>query len=504
MQTTSPTQPLFSDIEKTAKLWAIIRHHLVFISWATMEAALIVPLAYALMQWLNIYQPLTVLFHILLLLLLPHYLSRLLTWLDMPIANQKKTLAIVVLLIIFGTVRAALYDTSSVFDLSWIGELFRSMTQANNNDWHRDFGLFFLISFCWWRGMLLINQEVDISRFGDHFRKGGLYIAPLVLLLAAFRIEWSVISFLLLFLFAGLTAVALTRIEKAERDQAAVLTTVNLRWLITVSGAGFLLIVVSSVISFLISGHSGDQAGGLFSPIWLGAQFVFSTIGFTLLFLLKPFLFFINSAIDWLLIKLRQLFFWVFEGIEVPTEQEPTGEEIVAEQINQLLLEVQREGYTALVNWKLVLLVVLLLLVVITAVLIMRNYRSNKAVTGNGRFGRSMNGLLSRIAPQKRQKEDEYQPSTGEIDWRAALTIRRIYQQMSYYAERAGNGRETNQTPYEYLTILKQLWPNHTSQAQLITQAFVKIRYGELPESQEEFNQIKLAWKQIQAHIKNQ
>ena len=83
-------------------------------------------------------------------------------------------------------------------------------------------------------------------------------------------------------------------------------------------------------------------------------------------------------------------------------------------------------------------------------------------------------------------------------NWRAAGTIRRIYQDMCQAATGAGFPRGASETPYEYLKTLTEVWPENTSDSQLITQAYVKIRYGELPETEEEFNRIKEAWQRLE------
>jgi len=83
--------------------------------------------------------------------------------------------------------------------------------------------------------------------------------------------------------------------------------------------------------------------------------------------------------------------------------------------------------------------------------------------------------------------------------WRAALSIRRIYQQMCRAAEGAGYPRPEFQTPYEYLPALAEVWPGNTADSRLITNAFVKVRYGEVPESREELEAIRSAWRQLEA-----
>ena len=68
---------------------------------------------------------------------------------------------------------------------------------------------------------------------------------------------------------------------------------------------------------------------------------------------------------------------------------------------------------------------------------------------------------------------------------------------MIQIAREIGYPRDASETPYEYLKTLFQLWPEHRQEVQLITRAYVKIRYGEFPETKEEFEAIIVAWERV-------
>ncbi|MEM7334480.1 MAG: hypothetical protein AAF490_20560, partial [Chloroflexota bacterium] len=165
------------ESSQRAKWGAIFRHHLLFVAWGLMEVALIVPLAYALMGWLEIFQPVQLTISLLVLILIPLYFSTLLTKLRVPMETQQQIIIVTVIFIIIWAIRTFLYGGGSIFDFSWVGQLLRSITQTNNNAWHSDVGLFAIIAICWWRGMLLITRELNVTRFGEQFRTGGLFIA---------------------------------------------------------------------------------------------------------------------------------------------------------------------------------------------------------------------------------------------------------------------------------------------------------------------------------------
>jgi hypothetical protein len=80
----------------------------------------------------------------------------------------------------------------------------------------------------------------------------------------------------------------------------------------------------------------------------------------------------------------------------------------------------------------------------------------------------------------------------------AAARIRRVYVQMTNMAADLGHPRLEAQTPLEFLDTLGQLFPLAKMEARTITEAYLKVRYGELPETQGEVDQVEEAWQLVQ------
>jgi len=85
----------------------------------------------------------------------------------------------------------------------------------------------------------------------------------------------------------------------------------------------------------------------------------------------------------------------------------------------------------------------------------------------------------------------------------AAVSIRKIYANMARLAERHGFPRQPAQTPYEYLPTLGLAFPDCQAEATAITEAYVKVHYGEVPESLRDLQQIRECWQQIYSSYKN-
>ena len=65
-------------------------------------------------------------------------------------------------------------------------------------------------------------------------------------------------------------------------------------------------------------------------------------------------------------------------------------------------------------------------------------------------------------------------------------------------AAAAGYPRCGSETPYEYLSSLSRIWPELTADTRLITEAFIRVRYGEVPETDEELETLRSAWRRLE------
>jgi hypothetical protein len=78
-----------------------------------------------------------------------------------------------------------------------------------------------------------------------------------------------------------------------------------------------------------------------------------------------------------------------------------------------------------------------------------------------------------------------------------ALSIRRIYANLLRLAAELGYPRSRAQTPYEYLLVLYEALPDSESEVELITEAYVKAHYGQVPDTREELLRIRESWERV-------
>jgi hypothetical protein len=83
---------------------------------------------------------------------------------------------------------------------------------------------------------------------------------------------------------------------------------------------------------------------------------------------------------------------------------------------------------------------------------------------------------------------------------KAASRIRAIYAELLKLAEEAGYPRAASLTPLEYQTVLEKAFWRCPIEVQKITSGYNRVRYGQLPETEEELSAYESDWLSIQQH----
>jgi hypothetical protein len=386
--------------------------------------------------------------------------------------------------------RTLLYETTSLFDLSWLAELYAHLTTANNPYWSRDLAIFFLVAIAWWRGLSFTRRYVDIGDVGLRFRVGALIVAPAVVLAGLLPYTGGIIGYLALFFLASLMAVALTRAEQVAHLRTGRGYPMQPRWLGVIFATSLATVLAAALAASALSGRAVDAVTGSLTALWDALDFfglaLVTTVTYLLLFILRP----------------LELLFRFLAGllgdvgiVELPQLEQP-GNGLTDNQIDQLLQEITGPNAQLLlwINRAVTLIVVLAVLLLLYLALTRYFRQREMALFGDEgvAFPQGSDETLS-LGQRLRQRLGLWQRR------RAAATVRRIYQEMSQDAAARGFPRTLSQTPYEYLTTLAETWPTGDVEVRLITEAYVRVRYGELPESEEEMELLRGAWKRLQA-----
>jgi hypothetical protein len=84
---------------------------------------------------------------------------------------------------------------------------------------------------------------------------------------------------------------------------------------------------------------------------------------------------------------------------------------------------------------------------------------------------------------------------------RSAASIRKMYASIVDMAAEAGYPRDLAETPYEHRAILYQAFPGHEPAVDAITQAYVRVHYGEVPDTREEMDQLRRYYRELQEGV---
>lgn len=509
MRLTIDRSALSTRTEALLKVWGYVQHELLYLSWAIMDAALLTPFMLGIMRFTRYWEPGLVLLWLLILMLFAFYLARLMSAIQLPPQHQQTIMALTLFLVIIMTLPTLFHEGMAIFRFAWVSEVMASINQEHNNLWLRDVMVFGLIVLAWARGLQLGQREYTIGRAGLRLRVGGLILAPLVIWLASTQLLWDSSPYILLFFLAGLTAVALIRAEELEREQSGDSVVLDPRWLTAVLLASLLTIFTAGTLAAIISGESANRMIAFMAPVWTGLRLTGSVALTTLLFLLVPALELVDVLSNFLSKLFAVLWPWLAEqwalfgkilgkffiNARVPlllpdanAGQTPLENRFIFEDIDGLGFQLSR-------NVQLILVLLAVAVILLVALLISRLYRQNKlAARPSGRTirhsdtdedeGNLLQRLLARLGLLK--------------DWQTAVSIRRIYRKMLRAADASGYPRLEAETPYEFLKTLAKAWPNNHQEALLITSAYVKVRYGELPETDHELQAIKNAWQTLE------
>jgi hypothetical protein len=477
---TNPTYPALLDA------WRYTRHELLYITWALMEIALVAPLALAALPWARYWPAAQVALWLLLIMLIPFNLSRLMSLLRVPVQRQQVVMVAGLLLAILLSLRTLLFDLASPIDLRWIPAFYNHIAESGNPYWGRDVAIFILVTFFWWRGISLVGRRVDMKSLGLRFRISALIFAPIVILIASGLADWNVIPFLLLFFLAGLLAMALTRAEQLEQDKSGKSFAMSPRWLAAVTLAALAIILAGVILASWISGESILGLAGWLQPLWLALYFAATTIIGLLAHLALPFLSLLSIFLQWMVDVIGEA---MRRGLQPLTPGTELNDEPLFPELDRYV-QLQPEYRSLLI------ILVMLLAVLVVALALNWIYRQMRPEA-------ERNSELARV---RGQDDQEKRPGlVGRLlqqlglrrGWRAAASVRRIYREMSLVAGAAGYGRGESETPYEYLPTLAKAWPDNQAETSLITRAYVRVRYGEFPESKQELAELEAAWKRL-------
>lgn len=473
------------DASPARVLWAYARHELLYICWTLMDVALIAPLALGFIAWTRDWPLFAFVAWTFLVLLIPFNLSRLMSIAGVELSRQRRWILISFTLALLLCIRGFLFQPQSLVDLSWIGALAGRVVNQPGELWLRELALFMLLAILWARGLALTGRYVAVNEIGFRLRLGGLLFVPIIIILNIVPGTADPLPFIMLFFLAALVAVAVSRAEEVAQQETENTYPMSPGWVGGVVLTSLFIVAGAALIGIAVSGEGLNLLAQWLSPLWNAFAFasmaVVTTATYLMLFLIEPFMS-LMRLVGQMLARVG------FEGVAELPEFAPAPAE-------QFLLDLGDPESAVYLWFNRSAVTVLILLGLLVVFVALRRYFRGRELS----FGMAQSA--ARASALEEKEEGLAQRILNRFDrwrrWRAAATVRQLYRSMCLEAADQGHPRDPSQTPFEYLPGLFEVWPESVDDVRLITDAYVRVRYGEAPETAEELDAIRQAWQRL-------
>ena len=339
--------------------------------------------------------------------------------------------------------------------------------------------LFFVI-WMWWRGLTLSQDILRPTTAWRRFELGLLFFMAYLFIASQVEFYRPGFGVFVLFLFSGLLAVVFARVSYVGINKGSAKNPFDLRWLGSVFGIVGVTVTLAALVGSLLTGQYRlflDFLANAIKFLIAVIVFIFGLPGLLVSFLITP-------IVPWLKGIADQSNFTSTMNDLFQRFQLPEGKSLPP-----LSFSIQTICFWAFV----------LLLVVVLIVRIRRTLQRRQSATGYEPDFLLKRGEVREIIRKALQDAldglaGRFRPTRRLI---AAARIRRIYTQLMDLCEALNSPRPASTTPYEFLPELGELFTTQTEDLRVITEAYVRVRYGEFPESKTEIEAVESAWQRV-------
>ena len=422
-----------------------------------------------------------------------HLLSRAMSFLRLKVLVQRVALLVFLLFLILAGFRTLLPgEIEGVGEL--VGQPLASLGDLSNLI-PAEFVITVAVLIFARRGIGLSQEFIGPMKVLSRFRLGFLMFLGYIVLVTTLMgispgMSWIV------FLAAGMIALASSRVALLSLIRGGRRSPFNREWVLGLAVAVGLAILLAAGFAIILSGVGGILLGVLLRLVVA-----------LLYLLLYPLVLVTTYAITWL-----------FGFLNLEDSGFTNALTMGLERLSELFADISSyvsdfswilEALTALwFRWgslvKLVTCSSIILFVGVVAILQLRELSRRRQATGTDdleveRIGIGILGHLARTLRDSLSNRLRVRRSEKDIKNLAAARVRQIYFDLSGLSSSLGTPRRGSQTPLEYLPDLEAVFVNMGSDLNLITDAYVRVRYGELPEDESELKAVEEAWIRVEA-----
>jgi hypothetical protein len=463
---------------------AIVSLMVMELCWVVPWYRSLTPETYAVSVW-------RVFFILLVILCIANITTRLMNYLDLKMRIRRGVTLGLIVICVFVGLKLLLYETDSVPVGELLNRPFRAFSDVRGLI-PDEFLVILVVLLVYWRGLSLASKYVDPMSVRSNFYLGlGMYVA--FIFINTLVTGETPGAMLYLFFISALIALGSARIYSITQLRGGTINPFDLRWFAGIFLTTLLIVGLAGFFAWLISDRTSILGG--IGGIILGV------FGILMLVLISPVIFLIERIAP----AMPDASAAFKSVIDVLDDLRNTFGSIANNLFNLF-------NVPSLMNWMQLLKPILLWSFVVAisiAILISISrwlFNERQSAQDERESILERGNLLAMVRRAIRHRLDELSQSirgrtnlrTGQR-WLAAAKIRRIYARLMELSSKLGESRPPASTPLEFLPTLKGLLPEGGDEVQVITEAYLRVRYGELPETNQEVNQVEQAWEVLRA-----
>lgn len=354
--------------------------------------------------------------------------------------------------------------------------------------------MLFVLLVCW-RGVARVGSVISTEEVLTAFKIGTLMFLGYGLFSGLFHLP--PVGELWLFLFSGLLALSSARMAVISSLRGGQRIPFEKRRLLGISGAILAMVGFSALLSDLATGSGAKSLTALATGVIYLLALLFSPLMFLLMLVFFAVGRLINiAALIQNMITLLNRLQALIEGFTLQLQQWLSGFQLPW--FNRLIAFFSLPRSVILWGALLILLAVILLIVRRQALI-----GAEESEAEYQTLAEEVN-VLDQLRKELRRRWSAMAGGVKRMRrlraaqrMLAAARIRRVYALLLELSARLDCPRPAARTPLEFLPTLETLFPTLKGELRLITEAYLLVRYGELPETQEEVSAVESAWQRV-------
>ncbi len=339
----------------------------------------------------------------------------------------------------------------------------------------------------WRRGLSIARHAVGPRFIRRAFNGGVLALVAIGIVAAALGRSLPILGGAL-FLFSSLIAMGGARLSSLSCLRGGRGIPFEREWVVGLTLLAIGLLAIAGGLGLLAAGPISEWVGGLLS---VAGRFVVPLLKI----ILWPIIYFFGIVLAWIL-----------RLIELPLEEviDPTALDGLEEWISGLpeMQSLSSGPQIASVIAMIVTMigVVFLIWIVLYTVrkfkseILVRIHEEDERVPLSGSVSDYLLALLQGQVKRAIEGISRLNPAANFI---AAARIRRIYASLLRLSARLGEPRVLSDTPLEFMENLERIFPASQTELEAITHAYLRVRYGELPETRMQVEDVESAWELV-------